>query len=53
MIDIKDKSKRCGCEACSQICPKSCISIIAEEQGLLYTLLHPQNGKENTLRLES
>lgn len=36
MIDIKDKSKCCGCEACSQICPKSCISMIPDEEGFLY-----------------
>ena len=36
MIEIKDKSQCCGCEACSQICPKSCISMISDEEGFLY-----------------
>lgn len=36
MIKIIDKSKCCGCHACENICPKSCINMIADEEGFLY-----------------
>lgn len=36
MIQIKDKSKCCGCMACVQKCPKQCITIIEDEEGFLY-----------------
>ncbi len=36
MIDIKDKSQCCGCEACVQRCPKQCISLIDNAEGFLY-----------------
>ncbi len=36
MITITDKEKCCGCEACTQICPKKCISFIEDEEGFCY-----------------
>lgn len=36
MIDIKDKSKCCGCSACVQKCPKQCISMLLDEEGFYY-----------------
>ena len=36
MIDIKDKSQCCGCEACVQRCPKRCISLTEDVEGFLY-----------------
>lgn len=36
MIKIKDKTKCCGCTACSSICPKSCIEMRTDEEGFLY-----------------
>lgn len=36
MINIIDKTKCCGCAACEQICPRSCIKMVADEQGFLY-----------------
>lgn len=36
MINITDKKDCCGCEACVQSCPKSCIRMSADEEGFLY-----------------
>lgn len=36
MIDIKDKSKCCGCAACAQRCPKQCITMLKDKEGFLY-----------------
>ena len=36
MIEIKDKSQCCGCEACVQRCPKRCISLVEDKEGFLY-----------------
>ena len=36
MINIADKSKCCGCNACVQKCPKQCISMHEDEEGFLY-----------------
>ena len=36
MIQISDLSKCCGCTACSQICPVSCISMKEDTEGFLY-----------------
>lgn len=36
MIEIKDKSKCCGCTACQSVCPKKCIDMIPDEEGFLY-----------------
>ena len=36
MIEIEDKSLCCGCMACVQKCPKSCIDIVEDEEGFKY-----------------
>ena len=36
MIDIRNKSQCCGCEACVQRCPKRCISLVEDVEGFLY-----------------
>lgn len=36
MVDIEDKKKCCGCFACSQICPKQCISMLLDNEGFYY-----------------
>lgn len=36
MIEIKDKSKCCGCTACKSICPKKCIEMVPDEEGFRY-----------------
>lgn len=36
MINIIDKSKCCGCNACAQRCPKQCISLHEDSEGFLY-----------------
>ena len=36
MLDIKDKKDCCGCEACVQRCPKSCITMREDNEGFLY-----------------
>ena len=36
MIDVKDKSQCCGCGACAQRCPVSCITMREDENGFLY-----------------
>lgn len=42
MIEIRDKSKCCGCEACVQVCPKGCISLEQDSEGFFY----PKVNKE-------
>lgn len=39
MLDIKDKSKCCGCAACVNICPKQCIAMEHDEEGFLYPMV--------------
>lgn len=39
MITLKDKNKCCGCGACTQICPKNCISLVDDEEGFLYPII--------------
>ena len=39
MIDIKDKSKCCGCEACKNICPQKCITMKEDEEGFRYPVI--------------
>lgn len=36
MIQIIDKAKCCGCNACVQRCPKQCITMYEDEEGFLY-----------------
>ncbi|MBQ2112136.1 MAG: Coenzyme F420 hydrogenase/dehydrogenase, beta subunit C-terminal domain, partial [Bacteroidales bacterium] len=36
MIRIQDKKDCCGCTACVQICPKTCIRMVPDEEGFLY-----------------
>lgn len=42
MINIKDKSSCCGCNACGDICGKHAISFVSDNEGFLY----PQVNKE-------
>lgn len=40
MISVYEKvTECCGCEACRQICPKSCITMQADEKGFLYPVI--------------
>ncbi len=36
MIQITDKQNCCGCSACTQRCPKHCITMQEDEEGFLY-----------------
>ena len=36
MIQIINKSKCCGCEACVQVCPKHCINFTQDHEGFFY-----------------
>lgn len=36
MINIQDKHNCCGCKACIQRCPKTCISLVTDECGFYY-----------------
>ncbi len=36
MIDIKDKSKCCGCKGCANVCPKKAITFSSDEEGFAY-----------------
>lgn len=36
MIEIKDKTKCCGCTACYSVCPKKCIKMNEDNEGFLY-----------------
>ena len=39
MINITDKKNCCGCGACAQSCPVSCIRMTADEEGFLYPVV--------------
>ena len=39
MIYIDQKEKCCGCEACVQVCPKSCIQMRADKEGFFYPVI--------------
>ena len=45
MIDIIEKRLCCGCAACVQKCPKSCIDMFEDEEGFLY----PQVDKSSCI----
>ena len=36
MIKIQGKSLCCGCGACSQVCPKHCITMVQDSEGFFY-----------------
>ena len=36
MQNLPDKKQCCGCGVCTQICPKQCITMQADEEGFLY-----------------
>lgn len=36
MIEITNKKDCCGCFACANICPKSCIEMLSDNEGFLY-----------------
>lgn len=42
MINIKQNSDCCGCRACEQICPKSCISISIDGCGFHYPTINKE-----------
>ena len=39
MIQIEEKQRCCGCEACRQICPKGCIRLELDEEGFDYPIV--------------
>ena len=42
MINIKDKSRCCGCEACRQVCPRQCITMEEDSEGYAYPQVDAQ-----------
>ena len=36
MIQIKDKTDCCGCQACGDVCPRESISFKTDEEGIWY-----------------
>lgn len=45
MIEIKDKKDCCGCMACLQVCPQSCITTYEDNEGFIY----PQVKRESCI----
>ena len=43
MINIINKDKCCGCGACMQVCPRSCIKMSSDSEGFLYPLVDSVN----------
>lgn len=39
MIEIEDKAKCCGCAACANVCPKSCITMELDVEGCEYPVV--------------
>ena len=39
MIQINNKKDCCGCHACSNACPKQCITMQADKEGFLYPIV--------------
>lgn len=46
MIQITDKSKCCGCEACVQACPQRCVSFQQDDEGFFY----PKVNKDDCIQ---
>lgn len=42
MIEIKNKKECCGCTACVQICPRSCIELTEDKEGFLYPVVNKE-----------
>ena len=42
-VKIKDKRKCCGCAACSNVCPKNCISMRMDAEGFYYPVVDEEN----------
>lgn len=42
MINIKEKHDCCGCSACTQVCPKQCISFNEDSEGFRYPLVNKE-----------
>ena len=36
MLEIRDKKDCCGCGACVNVCPKSCITLVEDIEGFMY-----------------
>ena len=36
---VCDRNMCCGCGACAQVCPKKCISMVADQEGFLYPVI--------------
>ena len=43
MINITDKAKCCGCNACMQRCPRQCITMHEDGEGFLYPIVDKEN----------
>ena len=41
MLNIRDKTKCCGCGACVNICPNNCITMKEDEEGFKYPSVNP------------
>lgn len=46
MIEIKDKSRCCGCSACMSACPKGCISMQSDSEGFAYPVVDRKSCME-------
>ncbi|MEG1834489.1 MAG: Coenzyme F420 hydrogenase/dehydrogenase, beta subunit C-terminal domain [Oscillospiraceae bacterium] len=42
MIEITNKAKCTGCNACQSVCPKSCISMKIDNEGFLYPIVNKE-----------
>lgn len=42
MIEIKDKSKCCGCYSCTNVCPKGCITMEMDYEGFSYPVVNKE-----------
>ena len=40
MLNIHSKKDCCGCSACANACPKSCIAMKADDEGFLYPVIN-------------